>query len=42
MTKGRAGTMTYAYKRHVKTKLFAALDVATGEGLEEMSPAESP
>ena len=28
--KGRAGTMTYDYKRHGTTSLFAALDVATG------------
>ena len=30
MKKGRAGTMTYDYKRHGTTTLFAALDVATG------------
>jgi len=30
MKKGRAGTMTYDYKRHGTTTLFAALDVFTG------------
>ena len=32
LKKGRAGTMTHDYKRHGTTTLFAALDVATGEG----------
>jgi transposase len=31
LKKGRAGTMTFDYKRHGTTTLFAALDVATGE-----------
>ena len=31
MQKGRAGTMTHDYKRHGTTRLFAALDVATGK-----------
>ena len=31
LKKGRAGTMTHDYKRHVTTTLFAALNVATGE-----------
>jgi hypothetical protein len=30
MKKGRAGTMTHAYKRHGTTTLFAALNVLTG------------
>ncbi len=30
MKKGRAGTMTYDYKRHGTTTLFAALNVLTG------------
>jgi hypothetical protein len=31
MKKGRAGTMTYDYKRHGTTTLFAALDVIEGK-----------
>lgn len=31
MKKGRAGTWTHDYKRHGTTRLFAALDVATGK-----------
>jgi transposase len=38
LKKGRAGTMTYDYKRHGTTTLFAALDVATGEVLHECMP----
>jgi transposase len=30
MKKGRAGTMTYDYKRHGRTTLFAALNVLDG------------
>ena len=33
MKKGRAGTMTYDYKRHGTTSLFAALDMPTGEAI---------
>jgi transposase len=35
MKKGRAGTMTHDYKRHVTTTLFAALDVASGKVIGE-------
>ena len=38
MKKGRAGTMTHDYKRHGTTTLFAALNVATGEVIEECMP----
>ncbi len=38
LKKGRAGTMTFDYKRHGTTTLFAALDVATGEVLHECMP----
>ena len=31
MKKGRCATMTHDYKRHVTTRLFAALNMATGE-----------
>jgi transposase len=31
LKKGRAGTMTFDYKRHGTTTLFAALDIATGK-----------
>jgi transposase len=31
MKKGRAGTMTYDYKRHGTTTLFAALDILSGK-----------
>jgi transposase len=36
--KGRVGTMTFDYKRHGTTTLFAALDVATGEVLYDCMP----
>jgi transposase len=35
---GRAGTMTYDYKRHGTTTLFAALDVVSGSVLHECMP----
>ena len=35
MKKGRAGTMTHDYKRNGTTTLFAALNVATGEVIDE-------
>lgn len=38
LKKGRAGTMTFDYKRHGTTTLFAALDVATGEVLHNCMP----
>lgn len=38
LKKGRAGTMTYDYKRYGTTTLFAALDVATGEVLHDCLP----
>ena len=38
LKKGRAGTMTFDYKRHGTTTLFAALDVATGEVIHECLP----
>jgi transposase len=38
MKKGRAGTMTHDYKRNGTTTLFAALNVATGEVLQECLP----
>lgn len=38
LKKGRAGTMTYDYKRHGTTTLFAALDVATGHIVHECMP----
>jgi len=36
--KGRAGTMTHDYKRNGTTTLFAALNVATGEVIDECKP----
>jgi transposase len=38
MKKGRAGTMTHDYKRNGTTTLFAALNVATGEVIDECRP----
>jgi transposase len=38
LKRGRAGTMTFDYKRHGTTTLFAALDIATGEVLHECLP----
>lgn len=38
MKKGRAGTMTHDYKRNGTTTLFAALNVATGEVIDECMP----
>lgn len=38
LKKGRAGTMTFDYKRHGTTTLFAALDIATGEVLHDCMP----
>ena len=38
MKKGRLGTMTHDYKRHGTTTLFAALDVATGNVLQDCMP----
>lgn len=38
LKKCRAGTMTYDYKRHGTTTLFAALDVATGKIVRECLP----
>ena len=38
LKRGRAGTMTYDYKRHGTTTLFAALDVATGRVLRDCMP----
>ncbi len=38
MKKGRAGTMTHDYKRNGTLTLFAALDVATGEVIDECLP----
>ncbi len=38
MKKGRAGTMTHDYKRNGTTTLFAALNVATGEVIDECKP----
>jgi transposase len=38
LKRGRAGTLTYDYKRHGTTTLFAALDVATGEVLHRCMP----
>lgn len=38
MKKGRAGTMTHDYKRNGTTTLFAALNVATGEVIDECLP----
>lgn len=38
LKKGRAGTMTHDYKRHGTTTLFAALDVVTGELLQDCMP----
>ena len=38
MKKGRAGTMTHDYKRNGTTTLFAALNVATGEVIDDCMP----
>ncbi len=38
MKKGRAGTMTHDYKRNGTTTLFAALNVATGDVIDECLP----
>ena len=38
MKNGRAGTMTHDYKRNGTTTLFAALNVATGEVIDECMP----
>jgi transposase len=38
LKRGRAGTMTFDYKRHGTTTLFASLDVATGEVIHECLP----
>jgi transposase len=38
MTKGRAATMTYDYKRHGTTTLFAALDVLSGKVIGDCMP----
>jgi len=38
MKKGRAGTMTHDYKRNGTTTLFAALNVATGDVIDECMP----
>ncbi len=38
MKQGRAGTMTHDYKRNGTTTLFAALDVATGDIIDECMP----
>jgi transposase len=38
MKKGRAGTMTHDYKRNGTTTLFAALNVATGDIIDECMP----
>jgi transposase len=38
MKKGRAGTWTHDYKRHGRTTLFAALDVATGKVIGQCMP----
>jgi transposase len=38
MKKGRAATMTYDYKRHGTTTLFAALDVLTGKVIGDCLP----
>lgn len=38
LKEGRAGTMTFDYKRHGTTTLFAALDVATGEVIHACLP----
>jgi transposase len=38
LKKGRAGTMTFDYKRHGTTTLFAALDIATGEVIHDCLP----
>ncbi len=38
LKKGRAGTMTHDYKRHGTTTLFAALNVATGNVLQDCKP----
>ncbi|SES32830.1 hypothetical protein CCYS_12500 [Corynebacterium cystitidis DSM 20524] len=37
MTLGHAKTMTHDYKRHGTSSLFAALDVATGKVISQMS-----
>ncbi len=38
LKKGRAGTMTYDYKRYGTTTLFAALDMATGHVIHDCMP----
>src|SRR3990167_9276263 len=38
MKRGRAGTMTHDYKRNGTTTLFAALDVGTGDIIDECMP----
>ncbi len=38
LKKGRAGTMTFDYKRYGTTTLFAALDIATGEVIHDCLP----
>src|SRR5712691_9556395 len=38
MKKGRAGTMTHDYKRNGTTTLFAALNVASGDLIDECMP----
>jgi len=38
LKKGRAGTMTHDYKRHGTTTRFAAVDVATGNLLQDCMP----
>ncbi len=38
LKRGRAGTMTHAYKRYGTTTLFAALDMATGRVVQECMP----
>ena len=38
LKRGRAGTMTHDYKRHGTTTLFAALNVASGQVVQECLP----
>ncbi len=38
LKRGRAGTMTYDYKRNGTTSLFAALNVASGEVIGNYTP----
>lgn len=42
LKKGRAATMTYDYKRHGATMLFAALDVKLGVVTGECLPRDPP